>query len=213
MTGMEIYDGYGQTEAILICGNFRGAKIKPGSMGRPSPGVPLFIIDTVGRECEVGVEGDIAILIENNDFFGIFEGYLKSDGTLDRQTKILGGKPWYLPGDRATIDEGGYFWFVGRADDVINSSGYRIGELSFLLSKALNAEPLHRTLRSRINTQAPPCSGRKCSRHLTGLNKKRSSESLYRSHFRVRPEDEIESRNRGFDERDSGFLQEECKSV
>lgn len=128
MTGMEIYDGYGQTETILICGNFKGSKIKPGSMGKPSPGVPLFAVDTEGKECDVGVEGDIAILREKNEFFGIFEGYLSCDGSLDHRTKMLGGRPWYLTGDRATRDEDGYFWFVGRADDVINSSGYRIGE-------------------------------------------------------------------------------------
>lgn len=136
MTAMEIYDGYGQTETILVCGNFHGAPIKPGSMGKPSPGVPLFVIDGEGRECEVGVEGDIAILRENNDFFGIFEGYLKSDGTLDHRTKHLAGRPWYLTGDRGTRDEDGYFWFVGRADDVINSSGYRIG---LSLSSPLNS--------------------------------------------------------------------------
>ena len=125
---MEIYDGYGQTETILVCGNFKEAKIKPGSMGKPSPGVPLHIVDANGKDCEVGVEGDIAILRAETDFFGIFEGYLKSNGILDHRTRVLGDRPWYLTGDRATRDEDGYFWFVGRADDVINSSGYRIGE-------------------------------------------------------------------------------------
>lgn len=93
------------------------------------------MIDADGKECEVGVEGDIAILRAEKDFFGIYDGYLKSDGFLDHWTKILGGKPWYLTGDRATRDEDGYFWFVGRADDVINSSGYRIGNLLKALHK------------------------------------------------------------------------------
>ncbi|KAG0647740.1 ribosomal protein [Hyphodiscus hymeniophilus] len=127
MTAMEIYDGYGQTETVLVCGNFKGTTIKPGSMGKPSPGVPLYVIDGEGGECGVGVEGDIAISRDRKDFFGIFEGYLNNDGTLDHRTKTLDGKQWYLTSDRATRDGDGYFWFVGRADDVINSSGYRIG--------------------------------------------------------------------------------------
>jgi acyl-coenzyme A synthetase/AMP-(fatty) acid ligase len=129
MTGLPIHDGYGQTETIMVCGNFRGMKIKPGSMGKPSPGVPLFVIDADGKECPPGVEGDIAILRSSDSFFGIFDGYLSPNGELDRRIKILGGRPWYLTGDRATRDEEGYFWFVGRSDDVINSSGYRIGAL------------------------------------------------------------------------------------
>lgn len=131
MTGMQIYDGYGQTETILVCGNFVGAEIRPGSMGRPSPGVPLSVVDTEGNESKPGVEGDIGILLDgagNDKFFGLFEGYLSGDGKLDRRVKTLSGKRWYLTGDRATRDKDGYFWFVGRADDVINSSGYRIGK-------------------------------------------------------------------------------------
>jgi medium-chain acyl-CoA synthetase len=121
--------------------------IKPGSMGKPSPGVSLFVIDGEWRECDIGVEGDIAILREENNFFGIFEGYLKSDGMLDHRRKIFLGRPWYLTGDRATRDEDGYFWFVGRADDVINFSGYRIGKpnSSTSNSKILNH---YRALRS-----------------------------------------------------------------
>lgn len=132
MTGLQIYDGYGQTESILICGNFAWAEIRPGSMGKPSPGVPLFVISPEGKECEPGAEGDIAVLIGNGkgeeEFFGLFDGYLKRDGSLDRKISKLGGKSWYLTGDRATRDKDGYFWFVGRADDVINSAGYRIGK-------------------------------------------------------------------------------------
>src|SRR3954468_9642567 len=111
----------------MICGNFKESPIKPGSMGKPSPGVSLHVIDNDGKACKPGVEGDIAILRAKDDFFGICDGYLKMDGTVDPRIKTLGGQPWYLTGDRATRDEDGYFWFVGRADDVINSSGYRIG--------------------------------------------------------------------------------------
>ncbi|KAK3695945.1 hypothetical protein LTR37_018240 [Vermiconidia calcicola] len=132
-TGLEICDGFGQTETILVCGNFEGAPIRPGSMGKPSPGVPLHVVDDAGNECAQDVEGDIALkvdLSESSNFFGVFDGYLGGDGKLDRRLRP-GGKgdeqPWYLTGDRATRDVDGYFWFVGRSDDVINSSGYRIG--------------------------------------------------------------------------------------
>ncbi|KAL2357715.1 hypothetical protein BJ546DRAFT_324187 [Cryomyces antarcticus] len=138
MSGMQICDGYGQTETILICGNFEGADIRPGSMGRPSPGVPLHVVDSKGEECSEGVEGDMAVLVKSEeqdegDFFGLFQGYLGPNGSLDKRVRTFVGsrhaapKSWYLTGDRATRDKDGYFWFVGRADDVINSAGYRIG--------------------------------------------------------------------------------------
>lgn len=135
MTGLEIFDGYGQTETVLTCGNFAGTAIRPGSMGKPTPGVPLGIISSEGKVCEPDSEGDLAILVNGNsssdagDFFGLFDGYIRPDGSLDKKIKELGGREWYLTGDRATRDKDGYYWFVGRADDVINSAGYRIGRL------------------------------------------------------------------------------------
>lgn len=77
MSGMEICDGFGQTETVLICGNFQGNPIKPGSMGKPSPGVPLHVIDADGSECPTDVEGDIALrvdLSEQSNFFGVYDG-------------------------------------------------------------------------------------------------------------------------------------------
>lgn len=136
MSGMSICDGYGQTETILICANQKGMKVKPGSMGRPLPGVPLTIIDENGQEASADTEGDMAVEIdppgkaEEDGFFGIFEGYVIDIKALklDRRIrKTSAGKKYYITGDRATRDEEGYFWFVGRNDDVINSSGYRIG--------------------------------------------------------------------------------------
>lgn len=130
MNGLDICDGYGQTETILVCGNFEDKEIRPGSMGRATPGVPLHTVDAEGKECKVGEEGDIAIVVGGGDgFYGIFEGYLKEDGALDRRLfHAKDGRKWYRTGDRATRDRDGYFWFVGRSDDVINSAGYRIGE-------------------------------------------------------------------------------------
>lgn len=130
-SGLEICDGFGQTETVLICGNFELNEIRPGSMGKPSPGVPLHVIDENGEIAANGVEGDIAIkldLAEKSNFFGVFDGYLE-DGKPDRKLRKSTGSniTWYCTGDRATRDKDGYFWFVGRSDDVINSSGYRIG--------------------------------------------------------------------------------------
>ncbi|KAJ4315577.1 hypothetical protein N0V94_005891 [Neodidymelliopsis sp. IMI 364377] len=147
LTGLRIHEGYGQTETMLLCGNFKESDIRPGSMGRPAPGIPLHLITTTGAEASDGEEGDIAILLSdktgNNNFFGIFDGYINDDGTFDRREKTfhVNGetKRWYLTGDKATRDANGYFWFVGRADDVINSSGYRIGP--FEVESALAMHP------------------------------------------------------------------------
>jgi acyl-coenzyme A synthetase/AMP-(fatty) acid ligase len=89
------------------------------------------VIDDAGSETSIDIEGDIALkvdLSEQSNFFGVFDGYIGENGGLDRRlrTDNKGGN-WYLTGDRATRDKDGYFWFVGRSDDVINSSGYRIG--------------------------------------------------------------------------------------
>ncbi|BFZ65262.1 hypothetical protein YB2330_006425 [Saitoella coloradoensis] len=133
--GLQICDGYGQTETIMVCGNFAGNPIKPGSMGKPSPGVPLAVVTEEGIEAPHHTEGDMAIRVSKesatdgpNEFFGIFDGYILN-GKAERRTRTSkdGKTVWYLTGDRATRDKDGYFWFVGRADDVINSAGYRIG--------------------------------------------------------------------------------------
>ncbi|KAI8943321.1 hypothetical protein NX059_001339 [Plenodomus lindquistii] len=135
ITGMEIHEGYGQTETMLLCGNFKGDKIQPGSMGKPAPGVPLHIIRADGKVAADDEEGEMALLLsdpsDSSSFFGLLDGYIREDNTFDRRQKTftINGeiKTWYVTGDRAKRDASGYFWFVGRADDVINSSGYRIG--------------------------------------------------------------------------------------
>ena len=101
-------------ETVLVCGNFEGTPIRPGSMGKPSPGVPLHVIDDAGNECALDVEGDIALevdLSESSNYFGVFDGYLDETGKLDRQlrpSRNQGGQPWYLTGDRATRDKDGW---------------------------------------------------------------------------------------------------------
>lgn len=135
--GMEIHDGYGQTETILLCANQRNNPIKPGSMVRPLPGVPLTVITDDGTETAIDTEGDIAVEVDptdtdsSNAFFGIFAGYIRDIHTMHlarpTRTSTTTNHQFYITGDRATRDSDGYFWFVGRNDDVINSAGYRIG--------------------------------------------------------------------------------------
>src|ERR687885_2433878 len=118
--GITIYDGYGQTENTLLVGNFPGLEVRPGSMGKPSPGCDVRIIDEDGDELPPGELGDIALA---NRIPALFKEYWREPD--ETQTVFTGG--YYLTGDRAYRDEDGYLWFVGRSDDVILSAGYRIG--------------------------------------------------------------------------------------
>ncbi|HLV97595.1 MAG TPA: AMP-binding protein [Ktedonobacterales bacterium] len=134
-TGITIRDGYGQTETVLICGNFPPLTVKPGSMGKPSPGFYLSVIDDEGNELPPNKEGDIAIKIKPHRPLGLFQEYWNNPEAMARSFK----GDWYITGDRAYKDEDGYFWFVGRADDVIISAGYRIGP--FEVESALVEHP------------------------------------------------------------------------
>ncbi len=122
-TGRYIYDGYGQTETVNVLANFRCLPVKPGAMGLPVPGFVVDIIDENGKPLPPYNEGDIAIKVKPERPVGLFKEYL---GNPEATEKTVRGQ-WYLTGDRAYKDEDGYFWFVGRADDVILTSGYRIG--------------------------------------------------------------------------------------
>ena len=133
-TGFQICEGYGQTETVILCGVFDGMAVKPGSMGLPAPGVDLDIIDEHGARLGANVEGDVAVSLDPAPL-GLFLGY-KNDP--DRTAATRRGA-WYLTGDRAYRDEDGYFWFVGRSDDVIISAGYRIGP--FEVESALIEHP------------------------------------------------------------------------
>jgi len=131
-TGITIRDGYGQTETILLVGNFPGIPIKPGSMGLPMPGHRVDVIDDSGQSAETGQVGDIAV---HGQPPSLFRGYWKDDPATARTRR----GDWYLTGDRAYRDEDGYFWFVARADDVIISAAYRIGP--FEVESALLEHP------------------------------------------------------------------------
>lgn len=121
-TGTTIADGYGQTETINIVGNFPGIETRSGSMGKPVPGFDVDIIDDEGNVLQDGEVGHIAIRTSGEWPAGLFHGYLR-DGALVTDTFRNG---WYYTGDTASRDADGYLWFVGRSDDLISSSGYRI---------------------------------------------------------------------------------------
>lgn len=120
-TGLKLMEGFGQSESTVIVGNLRGMEPKPGSMGRPSPQYKVDIIDQDGKSCPPGTVGEIVVGIEPHPA-GIFIGYYR-DRIKTRET-LFGG--FHHTGDLAWKDEDGYYWYVGRNDDVIKSSGYRI---------------------------------------------------------------------------------------
>jgi len=133
-TGLQIYEGYGQTETVLCVGTFQGMTPKPGSMGRPTPGWKVELHDDNGKPVKVNEEGRMAIDLSNGPV-GMFQGYLNNEE--ENKKSFVGG--FYYTGDKAYKDEDGYFWFIGRDDDVIKSSGYRIGP--FEVESALMEHP------------------------------------------------------------------------
>lgn len=123
-TGLTIREAYGQTETVCMIGTFRWVKPKPGSMGVPAPGWKVEIHDEEGKPVKQGEDGRIAVKISGGDRpVGLFEKYLYNEP----ENKACFSEDFYYTGDRAYQDEDGYFWFVGRTDDIIKSSGYRIG--------------------------------------------------------------------------------------
>jgi acyl-coenzyme A synthetase/AMP-(fatty) acid ligase len=134
-TGLTIRDGYGQTETVVLCGNFPPVEVRLGSMGKPTPGFDLAVIDDAGERLPPGREGDIAVRVEPERPLGLFKEYWKNPEAMAASFH----HGWYTTGDRGMTDEDGYFWFVGRADDVIISAGYRIGP--FEVESALIEHP------------------------------------------------------------------------
>ena len=130
--GVTIRDGYGQTESICLVCNYPGLEVKPGAMGKPTPGPGVILIDEEGKPVVQGEIGEIALRPDNP---AIFDGYWNSPD-LDRE--VFSGN-WYRTGDLARMDADGYLFFEGRADDVILTSGYRIGP--FEVEDALVSHP------------------------------------------------------------------------
>ncbi|EAU65965.1 acyl-CoA synthetase [Stigmatella aurantiaca] len=138
-TGLHIREGYGQTETVVVVGMFPALEPRVGSMGKPSPGFTVSVIDEQGQEVGPGQEGDIAVRVAPERPVGLFQGYLQDDAANEACRR----GDWYVTGDRAVKDADGYFYFVGRADDVIKTSGYRVGPFeveSALIEHAAVAE-------------------------------------------------------------------------
>lgn len=127
-----VRDGYGQTENTLLIGTLINTEVRPGSMGRPTPGNQIELIDEDGEVLPPGEVGDIAV---HKSTPALFKGYYKDT----ERTTIQYRGDWYVTGDRATKDDDGYFWFEGRNDDIIISSGYTIGP--FEVEDALTKHP------------------------------------------------------------------------
>jgi acyl-coenzyme A synthetase/AMP-(fatty) acid ligase len=136
-TGLTLHEGYGQTESVVLVGNFPslGKPVRPGSMGLATPGFEVALLDDQLREVPPGREGEVAVRVNPKRPLGLFAEYWLNPEEMARKFRA----DWYLTGDRATRDANGYFWFVGRKDDVIKSSGYRIGP--FEVESALIEHP------------------------------------------------------------------------
>lgn len=136
VTGLKLCEGFGQSESSVLLANFQWFDPIPGSMGKPSPLYDIQLVDAEDNPCEDGDEGSVVVMdVAHNPPVGLFTGYYK-DEELTRAN--LGGK-YYDTGDIAWRDSNGYYWFVGRNDDVIKCSGYRIGP--FEVESALIEHP------------------------------------------------------------------------
>ncbi|XP_070617285.1 acyl-coenzyme A synthetase ACSM3, mitochondrial-like isoform X3 [Erythrolamprus reginae] len=134
-SGCDIHEGYGQTEASILCGTGKGTKIKPGFFGKPLSGIDVQIIDENNNRLPPGEEGDIAVKIKPKKPVGLFSGYMDDP----EKTSAMERGDYYITGDRGLMDEDGYIQFIARADDIILSSGYRIGP--FEVEHALMKHP------------------------------------------------------------------------
>ena len=145
-TGLSLMEGFGQSETTVMIGNLVGMSPKPGSMGKPVPLYPVDLVDSDGNSVADGQVGEIVIRAEKTDICGLFRGYYNNP----EGTDAAWHDGLYHTGDTAWRDEDGYFWYVGRVDDLIKSSGYRIGpfeiesvimELPYVLECGVSAAP------------------------------------------------------------------------
>ena len=146
LTGLQIKEGFGQTEGTMLIGNLVGKPHKIGSMGKPAP---IYNIELVDENCNPvadGETGEIVINVKDGAPCGLFTGYYRDE----EKTKEVWHDGYYHTGDTAWRDEDGFYWYVGRIDDVIKSSGYRIGpfeiesvimELPYVLECGVSAVP------------------------------------------------------------------------
>ena len=145
-TGLQILEGFGQSESTMIIGNMTGAPHKIGSMGKPAPIYDVELVDAEGNPVAVGETGEIVVSLKNGYPCGLSVGYYNDP----EKTAEAWHDGYYHTGDTAWRDEDGFYWYVGRVDDVIKSSGYRIGpfeiesvimELPYVLECGVSAAP------------------------------------------------------------------------
>ncbi len=145
-TGLQVMEGFGQTESTMIIGNLAGADHKLGSMGKVAPIYQVELLDSEGKPVPAGTPGEICVDISKGIPIGLFQKYYLDE----EKTREVMHDGWYHTGDVAWRDEDGFYWYVGRADDVIKSSGYRIGpfeiesvimELPYVLECGVSAAP------------------------------------------------------------------------
>ncbi len=145
-TGLQIMEGFGQSETTVALANLAGTKARLGSMGKPVPLYDIHLVDSDGKDVDVGEVGEIVFNIKDGTPCGLTTGYYEDE----EKTKESRRGGFYHTGDTAWRDEDGYFWYVGRVDDVIKSSGYRIGpfeienvimELPYVLECGVSAQP------------------------------------------------------------------------
>jgi acetyl-CoA synthetase len=134
-TGLKIYEGFGQTETTLMLATFPTMQVRAGSMGRPTPGYDVHVLDEGGNLATFGETGEICVDYSKGRPPGMASGYYRDEEMTNKAWKDC----WYHTGDTAWQDSRGYFWYVGRTDDVIKSSGYRIGP--FEVESALLEHP------------------------------------------------------------------------
>ncbi len=146
LTGLKLMEGFGQTETTLSIANLMGNAHKVGSMGKPVPLYDIQLLDAEGKPVGAGITGEICIRTSEKVPCGLFKGYYNDP----ERTEDVWHDGWYHTGDTAWRDEDGFFWYVGRVDDVIKSSGYRIGpfeiesvimELPYVLECGVSAAP------------------------------------------------------------------------
>ncbi|XP_056018221.1 acyl-coenzyme A synthetase ACSM3, mitochondrial-like isoform X2 [Ostrea edulis] len=146
-----VYEAYGQSETVFLCGTYPCVKIKPGSMGKAAPGIDLEIVDDEGNILPNNEEGNIGVKIKPHRAVGLFTKYVDDEN----RTQSVHKGDFYMTGDKAVRDDEGYFWFVGRADDIILTSGYRIGP--FEVESALIEHPA--VLESAVVSSPDPVRG------------------------------------------------------
>lgn len=146
LTGLQIHEAFGQSESTMIIGNLATAPHKVGSMGKPAPIYDIALLNSDGKPVEVGEVGEICVNVANGAPCGLFTGYYNDKAKTDE----VWHDGYYHTGDNAWKDEDGYYFYVGRCDDVIKSSGYRIGpfeiesvimELPYVLECGVSAAP------------------------------------------------------------------------